>query len=179
MIQRAFLSWLDMNHERFDVKIRLGARTDAVQEFSFAGIVGAISGAVTPYEINVYVIHEGDCWDLLLSLDAYPKRTRGGFFCADCAPDARAFFPDRPALWADHLFEPLLQWVNESLATAKWLALFGNPNEVAYARLLAGDDASQQLPGGGITINPSVMVGCGEFHKNEKQPPILLPCRIG
>ena len=36
-IQRAFLSWLEDNRDRFALEIRLGTRTDRVQEFSFAG----------------------------------------------------------------------------------------------------------------------------------------------
>lgn len=168
-----------MNHDRFEVKIRLGKRTDTTQEFSFVGIASAIQGAVTPYEINVYAIHEGEWWDFLLDLDARPKRTGGGVVCEDCTPDTRRVFPDRPALWADHLFEPLLQWVNESLAKAKWLALFGSLTDVAYARLIAGDDPSQRLPGGGFTINYSAMTGLGERRREERQPSILLPCRTG
>ncbi len=41
-IQRALLSWLEENRDRFAVKIRLGARADEVQEFSFAGVNRAL-----------------------------------------------------------------------------------------------------------------------------------------
>ena len=64
-------------------------------------------------------------------------------------------FADRPALWADHLFEPLLEWVNDSLARAKWLALYGNPEWATWARLLPGDDPSAALRGGGYRLNIS------------------------
>jgi hypothetical protein len=46
-IQRAFLSWLEENLDRFALDVTLGKRTDTVQEFSFAGINPAISGALT------------------------------------------------------------------------------------------------------------------------------------
>jgi hypothetical protein len=33
-------------------------------------------------------------------------------------------------LWADHLFEPLLRWVNEELVPARWLVLEGEPESL-------------------------------------------------
>jgi len=41
----------------------------------------------------------------------------------------------REALWADHLFETLLDWVNEKLARAQWLVLEAIPGEDSYALL--------------------------------------------
>ncbi len=160
-IQRAFLSWLE----------------DRVQEFSFAGINHAIIGALTTYEIEVYAMHENDCWDILLSAYAEPKRAQGGgFFCEACPPDARRMFADRPALWADHLFDPLLEWVNDSLARAKWLALHGSPEWATWARLLPGDDPVQPLRGGGYQLNFSALTGAPRQKSSERR--ILLPCRI-
>jgi len=96
-IQRAFLSWLEENRDRFAVDIRVGARTDEVQHFSFAGINPAFEGALTDDKINVYAMRENDCWDILLSVNAESKRARGdGFFCETCPPDARRAFADRP-----------------------------------------------------------------------------------
>jgi hypothetical protein len=177
-IQRAFLSWLADNRDRFALEIRLGTRTDRVQEFSFARINHAITGALTTYEIEVYAIHENDCWDFLLSAYAEPKRARGGgFFCETCPPDARRLFADRPALWADHLFGPLLEWVNGELARAKWLALFGSPERATWARLLPGDDPSQTLRGGGYLINFSALID-GVSRRELEERRILLPCRV-
>ena len=176
-IQRAFLSWLEESRGRLALGIRLRTRTDEVLEFSFAGISPAISGALTPHEINVHAMHENVCWDFLLSIDALPKRARGGgFFCETCPPGARVF-ADRPALWADHLFEPLLEWVNGDLARAKWLALFGDPGRATWARLLPGDDPSQTLRGGGYLINFSALSdGVSQQELEERR--ILLPCRV-
>lgn len=98
-IQCAFLSWLEANRDRFAVEIELGKRTDEVQAFVFAGINRAIRGVLTTYEINVYALHGEDCWDFLLSLEAEPRRVRGGgFFCDSCLPGARRVFAARPTL---------------------------------------------------------------------------------
>ncbi len=64
-IQRAFLSWLEENRGRLELDIRLGKRTDTLQEFSFAGINGVITGALTTFEIDIWVIYRDECWDLL------------------------------------------------------------------------------------------------------------------
>ncbi len=176
-IQCAFLSWLEANRARFAVEIELGTRTDEVHEFSFAGINRAIRGALTTYEINVYALHADDCWDFLLSLEAEPRRIMGGgVVCEACLPEARRVFADRPALWADHLFEPFLEWVNDNLAKAKWLALYGDPDYATWARLLPNDDISEHLRAGGYRLNFSALTDESQPAPRDR-PPILLPCR--
>lgn len=178
-IQRAFLAWLDANNGRFAIPIRPGRRTDHLWEFSFVGVNGAIQGALTTYEINVVVEYAGEFWDFLLSLDAAPRRAAGGgYICACCPPEARRVFPNRQSLWADHLFEPLLEWVNESLALAKWLALSGEPGSATQARLLPGDDPTKTLAGGGCMLSFAFIAGEAEPRRREKRPPILVPCRF-
>jgi hypothetical protein len=100
-IRRAFLSWLKENRGRLALDIDLGNRTDTVQEFSFAGINPAIGASLTTWEIEVWAINVG----------ANPKRVPGGYVCDLYPADARRVFADRPALWTDHLYEGLLEWV--------------------------------------------------------------------
>ena len=84
-------------------------------------------------------------------------------------------FADRPALWTDHLFEGLLEWVNDSLARAKWLALYGSPEWASWARLLPGDDPSQPLRGGDQL---TFLARTGAPRQKSSERRILLPCRI-
>ena len=177
MIQRAFLSWLEQNRSRFAIEIELGRRTDTDLEFTFAGINGALIGVLTTWEISVYVIHQGENWDCILDVNAEPKRVPGGYVCKLCPPESRPVFPNRPALWTDHLFEPFLDWVNESLAKAKWLALYGSPDYGTWGRLLPDDPPSKALPGGGLTLRYSAWAGGGPRFERPDVPPILLPCR--
>jgi hypothetical protein len=177
-IQRAFLSWLEANRGRLALDITLGKRTDTVQEFSFAGINPAISGALTTWEIEVWAIRDGHSWDILFNVDAEPKRVLGGGYVCDlCRPDARTVFPDRQALWTDHLFEGLLVWVNDNLARAKWLALYGSPGHTSWARLLPGDDPAETLGGGGLTLSLDWISGKRPPESRDESPPILLLCR--
>jgi hypothetical protein len=178
LIQRAFLGWLEENRSLFAVEIKLGRRTDTVLQFTFAGINSAISGVLTTWEISVFVMRQGECWDYLLDLNAETKLVPGGYVCDLCPPESRPVFSNRPALWTDHLFEPLLEWVNESLAKAKWLALYGSPDYATWARLLPNDMPSQALRGGGFSLNFSAWAEGGARRKETGQPLILLPCRV-
>ena len=151
-----------------------------MQEFSFAGINRAITGALTSDEVEVWVTYRRDCWDILLDVDAEPKRVPGGgYVCGLCPADDRRVFADRPALWTDHLFEGLLEWMNESLARAKWLALFGDPDTATWARLLLDDDPSQTLRGGGLRLSFDYITGKRSREARDEEPPILVPCRTG
>jgi hypothetical protein len=51
-----------------------------------------------------------------LDFNAFPERTEAGIISNECAHDERHVFTRREDLWRDHLFEPLLRWVNEALA---------------------------------------------------------------
>jgi hypothetical protein len=176
-IQRAFLSWLEENRGRLALDITLGKRTDTAQEFSFVGINPAISGALTTYEIMVLAIRDDHSWDFLFDVEAEPKRAPGGGYVCDlCRPEARQVLADRPALWTDPLFEGLLEWVNESLARAKWLTLYGSPGQASWSRLLPGDDPSQTLRGGGLKLSFDWISGKTSREPRDESPPILLPC---
>jgi hypothetical protein len=94
-IQRAFLRWFQENRRRFNVRIELSQITD----------------------------WQGESWDMLISLDAIPEASPAGYRCTLCE-NAHRTWPTREALWRDHLFEPFLEWANQSLAAATWLRLY-------------------------------------------------------
>src|SRR6202035_1260234 len=101
-------------------------------------------------------------------------RVAGGYICKCCLPEYRTVFADREALWADHLFEPFLEWVNNDLAKAKTLVLHGIACEVTWARIL--DDKGHSLSGGGYRFDLRLIL---DGKEPEKRPGyrILLPCR--
>ena len=174
MIRRVFLIWLEQNRSRFAIEIELGRRTDTDLEFTFAGIHSALIGVLTTWEISVYVIHQGENWDCILDVNAEPKRVPGGYVCKLCPPESRPIFPNRPALWTDHLFEPFLEWVNESLAKAKWLGLYGRRGYATWAKLLPDDP----LPDGDHLLNSSAGAEDRSPPEKPEDPPIFLPCRL-
>ena len=116
---------------------------------------------------GAWTTSEADCPKL--SLEAVPKRVPGGYVCDLCPPGSRPVFPNRPSLWTAELFEPFLQWVNEGLAKAKWLALYGSPDFAAWARLSGEDAAHAALHGGGSLPNLSAWVGEVEASRSALQ----------
>ena len=133
---RAFRDWLELNRARFAHPVELHKKPGHWAEFSFAGIHPAISGSLTESGLRVSAKYQRDCWDFLFDNDAYPKKVREGYVCRECLPGYQKLFVSRAALWADHLFEALLNWVNETLARAHWLVLEGTPGEYSSAVLV-------------------------------------------
>jgi hypothetical protein len=77
--------------------------------------------------------------------DSYPERGPAGYFCPLCLDYFRkthpgetftGIFPTREAVWTDDIFEPFLNWVNDDLANASHLGLFGTPDYGSWAKLL-------------------------------------------
>jgi len=158
--QRAFFAWLNEATPRFKIPLCIEKRTDKDVIFSFVGIPAAIRGYLTfDYmcwerslntrkkqftvrkisggEVIISVDWQDQSWDILLCLEVLPERTARGYVCHECEPEARELFPSREALWKDHLFEPLLKWINEELATARAVGIYQTRDEGGtWAKLL-------------------------------------------
>ncbi len=123
---RAFQAWYCDNRQHFAMPLRLINRTDrritlavgtipaSVMTFSLVCHVGR-----TPWlEGAAYFFHGGECVDSLGWSDAYPVRQRNGVTCAECVQEGHeTTFPNVDALWRDHIFEGLLSFVNNNLAS--------------------------------------------------------------
>jgi hypothetical protein len=97
--------------------------------------------------LTVNVHWEDQHWDALLSLDVNPRRSAGGYICECCEPEERKIFRSIEALWRDHLFDPLLNWINGELASADAIGLYGSPSQGwMSAKLLSEDDLRRAEP---------------------------------
>ena len=69
-------------------------------------------------EINVPIVAYSYFWDFLYCNDLVsPKEVEDGYVCKHCLPEAQKLYPSREALWREHLFEDLLDWVNGKVAS--------------------------------------------------------------
>jgi hypothetical protein len=127
-VHRAFIDWLEEVRLRLAIALEVRGRVGRHIELSFDGIHPAIGASLTSRELSVFADWQGQTWDLLLSLDVLPRRARSGYICELCQPEERPIFPNLEALWRDHLFEPLLTWVNTRLAISDALDLYGSPS---------------------------------------------------
>lgn len=150
-IQRAFVCWFRENRGRFKTSVRVAKISARLVELHFPGHPACLSACLSPDELNVYVTWQGECWDLLCSLEASPFHTAEGWKCRQCVfehGDSGRLFPSRESLWQDHLFEPFLRWVNEKLAPARWLRV-SRTQGATWAELIRDEGA---LSNPGITL---------------------------
>lgn len=139
-IAACFIQWWDNEHDR--LRQRIVIKSQSWLDFGFDVGGSALRAHLSEHNLNV-AVDDGDVWwDLLLDLDVHPQRSRGGWTCGDCAPEARRVFATHEDLWRDHLFEPLLAWINEELAPAHTLALFGSEEGGSRARLVGSAEAA-------------------------------------
>ncbi len=83
-------------------------------------------GLANAHEIAIHVDWKGKWWDCLFWPEVHPRRSKGAYVCTICEEGGRKVFPNHEALWADHLFEPLKDWINDDLAPAKALSIHGS-----------------------------------------------------
>lgn len=133
-IHRVFLEWLRKNRHRFRVPVEIKHRTDQAIELAFAGYHHSLSAYLSNWCLDVSVNWQGECWDLLGSFESNPSTVTGGYHCLLCSPEDRQTFINRDALWTAEVFEPFLEWVNQTLAPANWIALYDFGGSIA-ARL--------------------------------------------
>lgn len=124
-IQRVLLHWLQESRPRWQTAPRVSKRTAKAVELAFPAFDPRVRAVLTREGIDVCVIVDGECWDILWSLDVTPVRTRHGYVCGQCDVPLQQCYPDRESLWRDHLFESLLDWANRHLVPGAGLTLSG------------------------------------------------------
>ena len=159
-IHHAFVNWLETAGSRFAVGVRVTGRAGQHIELSFDDITPALGAFLSSRELTVFVDWEGQNWDSPLSLDVTPRRSGGGYICECCKPEGRTVFPTLDALRGDHLFEPFLAWVNEELAAADVIGLYGSPSDgYTQAKLLHTEDLTRGSPGRVIVLRTTKSAG--------------------
>jgi hypothetical protein len=136
--------WFATADARFALPLDVRERDGGGLDISILTKRGAIPAIVTDSEATIYAMHGEDCWDLLLSLDVAPEvNPGGGYVCTCCRDEGKLeVFDTLEALWADHLFEPLLEWINTELASAVGMAFFRSGG-ATWAKLLRANERSE------------------------------------
>lgn len=128
---RALQRWYDRNRRSIPIALSFsayGAGTTVVLE----GIHPAIGVCVLPDQMNVSVSLDGECWDFLMSEDILPIFDGVHWWCDICRNEGRhAPFQSIEALWQDHFFDQLADWIRDVLAPARYAVLHGSHGEGA------------------------------------------------
>ncbi len=140
----SFLRWHEESKERFAIPLVGMRRCRRGISMRFSLPNGGLSMTLFGNELIVRADNPFvpfDVWDLLLEFDAAPKALQDGWMCQRCIantdPDKPipTVYPSRDALLRDHVFEPFLAWVNESLAKAEAIGFYEKCGG-AWAKLL-------------------------------------------
>jgi hypothetical protein len=139
-IRRAFREWFAMADTRCALPMVLEDHDGSV-EISILTNRSKIPAFVSDQEATVYAVVDDECWDWLLSLDVSPQQLPdGGWVCGECRAHQQQVFASLELLWADHLFEPLTDWINTDLARATAMVLCRSGG-ATWARLVTVDGA--------------------------------------
>ena len=149
--QRAMIRWFLKNHSQFLVPVALKKINAKKVAIVFSEHPDSLCVSFGSSGLSVHAMWDGCSWDRLLDLDVLPQATRRGYQCKLCmgwpksATGPVACFPTREALYQDHVFEPFLKWVNETLACASQMSLYGDPEDCTWAELIdAADDSLER-----------------------------------
>lgn len=135
--QKAFFRWFASNHCRFSIPVRLKPLKGAKVQIEFNNHPECLRITASRSNLGVWVYWNGEAWDGLLELDVYPIKNRDGdgYSCRLCL-DHTENWSSLEELWANHLFEPFLRWVNNDFAKAASLRLFGECNSSTWVSLI-------------------------------------------
>lgn len=139
-IQRAFYQWLMESGEAFAIPVAVCRRRARYLECRLAGISNALKITLTSFDLVVAAEMDGECWDLLASFDAVPKKISEGYECTLCDPETRPSYPSREAIWREEIFEPFRNWVNDKLAHSEWVAFYQISDGATWAKIGPGLD---------------------------------------
>lgn len=124
-----FDAWVAAHSDRLPFPLRQLERTGDYATYRLVGITDHLSVFVGNDSVSVVVDWQGQCWDMLLSLDAVGAAVEGGYRCQLCCEDhsEATLFPTLDSLWEDHLFLPLANWIDEALCSATHLCIESTP----------------------------------------------------
>ncbi len=125
IFHQSFHAWLQSNGHRLAIAIKVEETPRGALELAFLGVNPVLIGHLREGNFCVAVeFEEGDCWDLLIDIDAEPTPIIGGYMNASLLPEYHGNYPTLEAFWVAELFEPMLHWINDKLTQAKWIALY-------------------------------------------------------
>jgi hypothetical protein len=150
---RAFAAWFATAADLHIVMvIEPCVDRDAV-DIKFLTGGGALQGYAHAAGISISALWEGECWDFLHDRDVVAEFGPGGWFCTLCPADDRSHFPSIKALWEDHLFRPLKDWITTQLNSAKAIGFYCGDG-VTWAKLIA-DDQGDDPPDNSVQLAQS------------------------
>jgi hypothetical protein len=121
---RSFQAWYSKNHPHFGRKLSVIERNETRLVLAVEGIPSQVmsilfaigGGKSRLLDVSASFQLNGECLDTAGWFDAAPLRVAGSYRCGFCDDQgSSAAYPSLDALWEDHVFEPLMAWINKEL----------------------------------------------------------------
>lgn len=136
---RAFTEWFAAAVDLHDIMAFEPCEDRDAVEVNFLTGGGALHGYAHKGGISIAAVWDGECWDFLFDEDVVSELRPDGWCCSLCSADRQSYFPSVGALWVDHLFQPLRQWITMKLFMAKGIGFYGRGG-MTRAKLVANGD---------------------------------------
>lgn len=135
-----FLAWFEQSKTLFKAQPIIVECSKRIIELAFEGETANIRVCV----INNNGLHDlsvafywDEVWvDFFLCEETCPKKTKNGYICELCHahdPSTSVTHPTLNALWESHLFQPFLDWVNNTLVTKPYIEILGTVSDCYQA----------------------------------------------
>ena len=147
-LQRAFLAWWAESGKQFKVPFRIAKRTDDLIFFEATSSKLTVTATLYRSVIDIDIRWEDGPENIVLCIDGMPELTNDGYVCREISDPAergidtyaqkdRKPHPTREDVWRIHLFDVLLDYVNNSVTRYPWIEIYEIPR-VTPARLNSG-----------------------------------------
>lgn len=120
-VGRIFRRWLDKNKSRFVFDLTFQMSKDNCFRIRLIGVTSVIYVHLGSAGISANAYINDECVDIIADFDSFPEATAEGYVCPLCTADVREPFPTLEQFWCRHIFDRFLSWVNNELASARWL----------------------------------------------------------
>ena len=126
--RRTFDAWLKVNLNRFKFKPVIHLSRKHYFELRFSGLAPELFIHINNNGTVEVVINnkDGEYQDVVADFDLHEETTAEGmYYCQSCLE--RTYYPDRASLWRAHVFDDMLEWINE-INNDDWICLWGYPS---------------------------------------------------
>jgi len=139
-MHKTFDYWLRKNRHRFNHVPYITKKTKEGYVFQFDGISSSIRGYLSKNSCCLLVEHKGEYWDFIWEEDiVFAQNSQRKLYCTLCQDDFEegrrkdppAFFDTKKEAIIDHIFKPLLEWVNK-LNHGHHIFLYGIPDKTSW-----------------------------------------------
>jgi len=126
--QRWSLAWFREWIKKNDAGLIIEKDLRREEIFYFKNITHSIEICVKSNEIIIAAVYRGICWDILKSIELYPRKNEHGFFCSECRITPSLYYGSLKELYLAHNCDDILKWYRDNIIIGRFLYLLRTRN---------------------------------------------------